>query len=359
MIGHVALLRPGLRKAAFRGPTAPPTKPEAESTSGDATVPSTLVPGTFLEGTPYIVVRLLGQGGMGEVYEVEHRILGRRFAAKVLHRAHRGRADLAARMREEARALAGMRHRNLVEVFDLGAAADGRPYFAMELLPGRDLRMELARFGVVAVPSALHLIAQALDGLAAAHRAGIVHRDVKLENLFLCEDGTLKVLDFGIAKALHHASSLTVHGSAIGTARCMAPEQHTSGAVDPRTDVYAAGLALYELVAGRGPFDEARGNEHAMRFAHCERLPPRPSRVSPQAIPRQVEEAILRALAKRPDDRFASAAEMAEALRRLAEASPRPARGDREPIWQPLVSTLEDAAASVGFALNRLFPFRI
>jgi serine/threonine protein kinase len=267
-----------------------------------------------------VVVRLLGRGGMGEVYEVEHAALGRHFAAKLLHRAHVRRPDLAVRMREEARTLAALRHRSLVEVFDLGSTLDGRAYFTMELLEGRDLRRELARVGVFSVPAALGVVAQALEGLEVVHRAGVVHRDIKLENLFLCDDGGLKILDFGISKLVHRGSSFTGHG-VLGTARFMAPEQHASRDVDARADIYAAGLVLYELVAGRGPFDEVRGRDQAMRYAHCDRRPPDPSSFAPQDLPRGVEEAILKAIAKRPEQRFQSAAEMAAVLRDLrAEA---------------------------------------
>lgn len=292
---------------------------EPPSRSGEVERASARCP--RLEGTPYVVVRLLGRGGMGEVYEVEHAALGRHFAVKLLHREHVRRPDLAVRMREEARTLAALRHRSLVEVFDLGSTLDGRAYFTMELLEGRDLRRELARVGVFSVPAALGVVAQALDGLEVVHRAGVVHRDIKLENLFLCDDGGLKVLDFGIAKLVHRGSSFTGHG-VLGTARSMAPEQHASRDVDARADIYAAGLVLYELVAGRGPFDEVRGRDHAMRYAHCDRRPPDPSSFAPQDLPRGVEEAILKAIAKRPEQRFQSAAEMAAVLRDLrAEAS--------------------------------------
>lgn len=292
---------------------------EPASRRSPADPSSPLAPGSLLDGTPYVIVRLLGRGGMGEVYEVEHAALGRRFAVKLLHQAHRRRPDLAVRLREEARTLAALRHPNLIEVFDLGATRGGLPYFAMELLAGRDLRRELRRLGVLAVHAALGLVAQALDGLEVVHKAGVVHRDIKLENLFLCDDGTLKILDFGIAKLRRAGASTagaTGHG-VLGTARSMAPEQHLSGPVDARADIYAAGLLLYELVAGRGPFDEVRGREHAMRYAHCERRPPPPSRFAPQEIPPAVEEAILKAIAKRPEHRFQSAGEMAAALREL------------------------------------------
>ncbi|WP_437778019.1 serine/threonine-protein kinase [Sorangium sp. So ce1097] len=289
---------------------------EASSSAGTRQLRA-LVEGESLPGTPYVVLRLLGQGGMGEVYEVEHRELGRRFAVKVLHRSHAGRLDLSARMRAEARSIARLRHRNLPEVFDLGATAGGRTYFAMELLEGRDLRTELARLGVVAVPTALGLVLQALSALSLAHAAGIVHRDLKLENLFLCDDGTLKVLDFGVAKLLHAGASLTAPDALIGTPRTMAPEQCAALPIDPRADIYAMGLVLYELVAGRGPFDELRGRRDALRHAHCEREPPPPSRLAPQPIPPAVERLILRAIAKAPEHRFQTAADMEAAVRRL------------------------------------------
>ncbi|MGK3999497.1 serine/threonine-protein kinase [Sorangium sp. So ce1024] len=289
---------------------------EAGSSAGTRQLRA-LVEGESLPGTPYVVLRLLGQGGMGEVYEVEHRELGRRFAVKVLHRSHAGRLDLSARMRAEARAIARLRHRSLPEVFDLGATAGGRPYFAMELLEGRDLRTELARLGVVAVPTALGLVLQALSALSLAHAAGIVHRDLKLENLFLCDDGTLKVLDFGVAKLLHAGASLTDPDALIGTPRTMAPEQCAALPIDPRADIYAMGLVLYELVAGRGPFDELRGRRDALRHAHVAREPPPPSRLAPQPIPPAVERLILRAIAKAPEHRFQTAADMEAAVRRL------------------------------------------
>ncbi|WP_437503990.1 serine/threonine-protein kinase [Sorangium sp. So ce1099] len=285
--------------------------------SGGARRHRALVEGEPLPGTPYAVVRLLGQGGMGEVYEVEHLELGRRFAVKLLHRCHAGRLDLSARMRAEARSIARLRHRSLPEVFDLGATEGGRPYFAMELLEGRDLRAELARLGVVAVPTALGLVLQALSALSLAHAAGIVHRDLKLENLFLCDDGTLKVLDFGVAKLLHDGASLTAPDAVVGTPRTMSPEQCAAQPIDPRADIYAMGLVLYELVAGRGPFDELRGQRDALRLAHCEREPPPPSRLAPQPISAALERLILRAIAKAPEHRFQTAADMEAAVRRL------------------------------------------
>jgi serine/threonine protein kinase len=313
----------------------------------------------------------LGCGGMGEVYEVEHAALGRHFAVKLLHRSHLRRPDLAVRMREEARTLAALRHRNLVEVFDLGSTRDGRVYFAMEMLAGQDLRRELRRLGVLSVPAALDLVAQALDGLEVVHRAGVIHRDIKLENLFLCADGSLKILDFGIAK--RGGFSVTGHG-VLGTARSMAPEQHASGMVDARTDIYGMGLVLYELVAGRGPFDELRGRDHAMRYAHCERRPPPPSTFAPQEVPRLVEEAILKAIAKRPEQRFQSAAEMAAVLRDLKTESSaasrvlapnalgiaaQPLMAAAAAFWSRRCAIVPSVAEAFGSVRGRIFPLRL
>jgi serine/threonine protein kinase len=322
-----------------------------------------LHPGERLKGTPYVVLRQLGQGGMGEVYEVEHAQLGRRAALKVLHRNHRDRPDLAARLREEARLLARLRHPNLVEVFDLGVTADGRPYFAMPLLCGRDLRAELTRARALPADAAMALAVQALDGLAAAHAAGLVHRDVKLENLFLEEDGTLKVLDFGVAKIVDGGFGRTDPGVSPGTPRSMAPEQCAGGRVDARTDLYAVGLVLYELCTGQGPFDALLGNDHALRFAHCDRAPVPPSRRSPHPLGPAVDAVILRALAKAPEDRFQTAAEMATALRGLlatcrpvpAAPAGRPRRRRSRRGYNPWIPAAASAFAVAFFALGLAF----
>jgi serine/threonine protein kinase len=303
---------------------------------------------------------------MGEIFEAEHLELGRPLAIKVLHHHHLGRADLVVRLREEARLLGRLCHPNVVEVFDLGVTADGRPWFAMPLLRGRDLRDELSRGGPLPARRAAVLLCQALDGLAAAHAAGFVHRDVKLENLFLEEGGRLKVLDFGIAKLMDEGG-LTIPGAPPGTPRTMSPEQCAGGVVDARADVYAAGLVLYELCAGRGPFDELRGNDHGLRFAHWQRRPLAPSALGPRPLPPGMDALILRALAKDPRDRFQSAAEMAAALRALFPAeSPRPSivtgarrrrRGRAGNPWIPAtISALTVAGFALGLAAGRFFP---
>ncbi|UQA60935.1 serine/threonine-protein kinase [Polyangium aurulentum] len=302
--------------------------------------------GDHVRGSPWTVVRPLGQGGMGEVFEVEHALLGRRAALKILHRDHRGRDDLAARLYDEARMLASVRHDNLVDVLDLGVVeGDGRPYLVMELLSGRDLRSELLRVGAFSVPAAVDIVIDALRGLSVLHEAGIVHRDIKPENLFLCDDGRVKVLDLGVAEILGGEVMFARGGPSLGTPRTMAPEQCEGRPVGPPADLYAMGLVLYELVSGRGPFDNVDGID-ALRFAHGQRKPPPPSRIAPQAIPANVEAIILRALEKSPEDRFPSAAAMAAALREARPGAPGP-RGGR----LSLVHSATIPSASLGHAI--------
>lgn len=219
----------------------------------------TWAPASVIPGTPYRIVRLIGHGGMGEVYEVEHQLLGTHRALKMLARDYQGRGDFAERLRVEARGLARLKHPNLVEVYDLGTSDDGRIFFVMELLVGMTLRQMLRQHRALGPEWAVRLIGQVLDGLHAAHCAGIIHRDIKPENVFVCENGRVKLLDFGVAKAIAAwmpDPQLTDVGTTVGTPRYMAPEQAKGLAVDARTDVYAAGLLLWECLSGCPAFTE-------------------------------------------------------------------------------------------------------
>ena len=286
-----------------------------------------------LMGTPYRTTAALGGGGMGEVVEAEHAALGKRVVVKLLKKKLAGDALMLERFRFEAQVLARLCHPNLVEVTDLGRAADGRPYFVMERLHGRTLGVELQTWGALPVASAIEIMRQVLAGLGEAHRHGLVHRDVKLDNIFLCDAASVgveqaqreryrvKLLDFGIAKVgeTHAAAPIaaapaypTQEGTPMGTPRYIAPEQIRGGAVDHRADLYAVGVVLYALVAGRGPFMQKTALD--LMEAHLGELPEPPSRIAPQPVPADLDHAILRALAKRPDDRFASAEAFAEEL---------------------------------------------
>lgn len=274
--------------------------------------------GECIAGTPWVVKGTLGKGGVGEVFAVEHELLGRKAAFKVLHKHHLLRRGLAERMNLEGQWLGSMRHDNIVEALDMGVLGDGRPYLVLELLEGCDLRASLKRFGVFSIPTALEMVQHVLQGLSALHDTNIVHRDIKLENLFHCADGKVVILDLGAAALMGRDSN--ERPPSLGTPRTMAPEQYAGEKVDGRADLYALGLVLYELLTGRGPFDDVSGLE-ALRFAHCHKSPAPPSQLAPQIIPPEIDALVLRALSKSPDDRFGSAEHMAAEIAALRNAT--------------------------------------
>jgi serine/threonine protein kinase len=295
------------------------------------------------EGTRWRPVRRLGAGGMGAVWEVEHVELGRRAALKVLHPEHRAREEYADRLRDEACTLARLRHRAIPDVLDLGTLSDGRPYFVMQLVTGRDLRSELDRLGVASVPTTARWMAEVLEALQVVHDAGFVHRDVKLENVLLDPSGAASLIDFGVAVHVEAALRRTGRGRLVGTLRSMSPEQHALIDVDHRADLYAVGLCIFELLTGQGPFDAEQPTPAAMHYAHCRRTPPRLGEVAPQLVPAALEDVVTRALAKSADERFASAAEMRAALIAAATLPPR-ARIAAERLHAPTqVSPTPDA----------------
>jgi len=284
--------------------------------------------GETVPGTPYKVVSLVAAGGMGSVYIVEHVELGRRYVLKSLLRTLASRGDLIARMRNEWRALGKLKHPNIVDVINAGATPDGVPYYVMELLNGETVRERLARQGQIPPDQAVRIAQATLVGLAAAHAIGVIHRDVKPANVFLTRDGGVKVLDFGIAQMRVEGGSpkITAQGLAIGTPRYMSPEQASGEKADARSDVYAVGLLLYEMVAGEGPFDDLTDITQQM-LAHLHR-PPRPLRQWVE-LPAGLEALIGRALAKHPDERPRSAEYMAAELAPFAGNDP-PNQGARQ-----------------------------
>jgi serine/threonine-protein kinase len=270
-------------------------------------------------GTAYRAVRRLAVGGAGIVYEAEHLALGKRVAIKLL-RLDAG-SPFVDRLRVEAQALARLRSPHLVAVHDFGETADGRPFYVMDLLQGRTLLAELRARGCLPPHEAVDLVQQLLRGLAVAHRAGLVHRDIKLENVFVAEEGgahVVKILDFGIAKVLPEAAidlpaSRTSEGVILGTPRFMAPEQVKGRAVDARADVYAAGAVLYELLTGRDPLHDVLGAAQLL-LATLTSDPEPPSRIASQPIEPALDDVVLRALAKDPARRYGSAEELSAAL---------------------------------------------
>jgi serine/threonine-protein kinase len=258
---------------------------------------------------------------------------------KLLHKELAGRADFVERMRLEAQALARLRSPHLVAVSDFSVTPQGQPFLVMERLYGATVAEELAAHGPFPVHVAIDIVRQVLAGLEVAHAAGIVHRDIKPANVFVCRPETpgtrriVKILDFGIAKVLASVSNgvapaplrfPTAEGAVVGTPRCLSPEQARAQPVDPRTDIYAVGVLLYALLAGAGPFDHVKGALELIE-AHANTVPPPPSTRTPAPIPRELDEAVMRALAKAPDDRFPNASMFAAVLARVAQQLQAPA----------------------------------
>lgn len=290
-----------------------------------------------LAGTVYRTLRRAGAGGMGQVFEAEHTGLRRRVAVKLLSPACARDPKLADRLRLEAQALAAVRHRHVVAVHDHGVTPRGVPFLVMELLEGQTLHDILDERGPLPLPEVFFLMDQILDGLGAIHAAGLVHRDLKPANVFVCKEGgrtTVKLIDLGIVKLLRpEAPSApaplrypTEQGHALGTPRFMAPEIILGRPSDARVDIYAAGVMLFLLLSGKDPFH--RHSSHlALLTAHAIEAPPRLSEVASQRIPAEVDDAVARALAKDPADRFQSAQELGAALAGRAANGARGPRG--------------------------------
>lgn len=252
---------------------------------------------------------------MGRVYEVEHVELGKRFVLKALQRELSRREDLVARLRNEWRALARLEHPNIVNVTDAGTSDNGVPFYVMERLEGETLAALLHRQRRLVPQQALAIAAGILDGLHAAHQIGVVHRDVKPPNIFLTANA-VKVLDFGIAKIRDAKDVITARGLAVGTPRYMSPEQAQGSGVDPRSDIYATGLMLFEMVSGVGPFDDVRDNNELL-LAHLGRPAPLLSSIS--VVAPELDAVVAAMLAKDPRERPPSARHIADTLRAMSQ----------------------------------------
>lgn len=270
------------------------------------------VVGQLLSGT-YEVLRVIGEGGMGRVYEARHsRLANKRFAIKMLHQELARQPEVVTRFQREAEAASGLSHPNVVGVFDVNTAPDGRPYIVAELLEGEQLGDFLDRSGKLGTGMVIPIVRQVCRALARAHEQGIVHRDVKPENVFLVGgEGGVKVLDFGISKLSQQESNLTKTGMVMGTPDYMAPEQARGDRVDARADVYAVGAILYRALTGRKPFE---GLDPLQTLtAALVQEPPRPSSLEP-SIPLELEMVMQHAMAKEPRERFQTMAELDAAL---------------------------------------------
>lgn len=271
--------------------------------------------GEVVPGTRYTVRRLIGTGGMGRVYEVEHIELGKRFVLKSLQRELSRREDLVARLRNEWRALARLEHPNIVNVTDAGTSTNGVPFYVMERLEGETLGALLYRARRLPPPRALAIAAGILEGLHAAHQIGVVHRDVKPPNVFLTASA-VKILDFGIAKIRDAKDVITARGIAVGTPRYMSPEQAQGTSVDARSDIYATGLMLFEMVSGVGPFDDTKDHNELL-LAHLGRKAPLLSSIC--VVAPELDAVVAGMLAKDPRERPSSAHDVAETLVHLSQ----------------------------------------
>ncbi len=273
-----------------------------------------LIAGKPIPGTRYRLLRWLGEGGMGVVYEAEHIDIERRVALKILRAELSERSDTAQVFREEARAAAKAGSRNNVEIFDFGELPDGRLFFCMELLNGADLAALTE--GEIESGRVFAILRQICKGLGAAHKSGVVHRDVKPENVILVQHegrrDMVKIVDFGVAAILSRGEG---NGQIAGTPQYMPPEQISGGAFDGRLDIYALGCVAYEMLVQHPPFTQE--NLADVLLAHINIVPPRPSVARPGAGPKSLEDVIMACLEKDPNKRPKDMAEL-EAL--LCEA---------------------------------------
>ena len=268
------------------------------------------------------ILQKIGSGGMGAVYKASQPEMNRMVAVKILHPKLVSRKDLVSRFRREARAMSQLTHPNTVKVFMFGELEDGALYIIMEFLEGRNLNQTVRAEGPFTVERALPVLISVCGALDEAHNAGIIHRDLKPENLFLCQSDTLrdypKVLDFGLAKVgerqLRPGSvMLTQEGMVFGTPEFMSPEQAQGATLTPAGDVYSLACILYELLTGKLPFDAKSAMDYIQLHVTGKPIPLN-SRVPGRTFPPLLEEVMDRALAKKPEDRFHSAADFAAAL---------------------------------------------
>ncbi len=281
------------------------------STAGAAgaaapTVPD--APDVLLSGFkcgPWVIEREIGRGGMGAVYAVVHEDIGKRAALKIVHRRLLTPAFNIDRVMLEAKVVNAVGHPNIVDIFETGKLEDGRPYVVMERLEGQPLSFR-ADEGKILPDEVIAILLQVCDALIAAHAANIVHRDLKLDNVFLVDNvddprtPKVKLIDWGIAKVINHDVRHTVEGQLVGTPQYLSPEQARGADVTAQSDVYSFGVMAYELFLEQLPF-EAETSAEIMAM-HIRAIPPAPSELWPD-IPAQLEDLLLLALAKNPDNR--------------------------------------------------------
>ncbi len=325
-LAATSLATPSVRPPAMTPSGVPDTRTPgvpARSPTAHANIPDVVVldlTGRVLKDT-WDIERRLASGGMGTVYVARHTRTGRRYALKTLLPGAQLSESAIARFEREARAATAIGHSGIAAVHDFDVTSEGLHYLVMDLLVGESLEARLARVGRLPWPEARRVALEITDALGAAHRAGVLHRDVKPSNVFMASrEGSAEramLVDFGLAKPIEpgHGNSVTRTGAIVGTAHYMAPEQARSEAVDARTDIYGLGATLYEMLAGVPPFLGA--SPFAVMAMLLDEKPIAPSALSPN-VPSAVDALVLRALAKSPADRFQDVSQLRAALESAA-----------------------------------------
>lgn len=264
----------------------------------------------------YKIIAKIGSGGMADVYKAIDTVLDRPVAVKVLHKYFAEDEDFVSRFRREAQAAASLNHPNIVNIYDWGSE-NGTYFIVMELLEGQSLKKYISLKGTVPPKEAMAIAKKMLSALNFAHKHQIIHRDIKPHNIILTKEGEVKVTDFGIARA--GASTMTQTGTILGTAHYLSPEQARGQDVGVTSDIYSAGIVLYEMVTGNIPFEGDNPVAIALKHVHEHPTPPRD--INP-SIPEALQTIIQKAMAKNPESRYQSAAEMRNDIMRLMEGMP-------------------------------------
>jgi len=294
-------------------------------------------PGVVLGGT-YQIIRRVGKGGMGEVYEARHARLAGRYAVKVLNANVRRHPEAVARFQREAHITSALRHPGIVQVIDFDTAPNGLPFLVMEFLDGTDLGRVIARQGPLAPARVADITAQIASALTAAHKKGVIHRDLKPQNIFLLppdgeEPERVKILDFGISKIRSVGKKITGTAVVLGTPQYMAPEQAEGpGEVDAAADQFSLAAIVYEMLTGRPPF---AGETLAALVYQIVHATPAPVTSFRPELPNEVQHVIARALSKSKDERFSSVADLAGALRLSMQRLARAHADDAKTIVSP------------------------
>src|SRR5437016_3569325 len=268
----------------------------------------------------YEILKVLGSGGMGRVYQVRNTITDRVEAMKVLLPDLEGHEDVAARFQREIKVLAALNHPNIATLHT-ALTIDNQLVMIMEYVEGESLSARL-NHGPIPVADALNYLDQVLNALSYAHNRHVIHRDIKPANMMLTPEGVVKLMDFGIARTQGESNKLTATGSTLGSLNYMSPEQVKGEATDERSDLYSLGISLYEMVTGKRPFEE--DNDYSIMAAHLRKQPTPPSALRPE-LPGGLSEIILRAMAKDPEKRFQSADQLCNALKNLGASLSSPA----------------------------------